>query len=135
MRLWRYKQLGHWLGPICPECETKIPCLRNFTSFVLLFLLSPLWFPIKRLFEKRFIAYELRRSRGIVLTKARDYAWLRMGAIYAAIMFVVGGPLLHAEDLPGAPYLYASICIAAGCAIGFLVWLIANRKLQKESKQ
>jgi len=48
------KAFGHWLGLICPECKKRIPCMWNYTSLLVLALLSPLWYlPYRFYFRDR----------------------------------------------------------------------------------
>ena len=70
--LWgRGNAFGHWYGYICPTCDKIIPCLRNWTSKVILIITYPLWFLPARLLRPRWLAYEkVRLNRN--LTKPLD---------------------------------------------------------------
>jgi membrane protein implicated in regulation of membrane protease activity len=53
---------GHWLGLICPDCGAGIPSLLNITSWLVLAVLSPLFWLSWWLFGKRYSTWERRRA-------------------------------------------------------------------------
>jgi hypothetical protein len=53
---------GHWLGVICPDCGSEIPCLLNLVSWVILARLSPINWMLRKLVGRRYIAWEQRRA-------------------------------------------------------------------------
>jgi RNA polymerase subunit RPABC4/transcription elongation factor Spt4 len=65
----------HWLGLICPDCGSRIPCLLNLTSWFILSKLSPLSWLLWRLFGKRYQAYEQRRARRAQAELAKTRKW------------------------------------------------------------
>ena len=93
---------GHWLGFICPSCKSKIPCLWNLTSLALLVVLSPLWFPLKLMFEKKYIEFEVSRSakqRLNIQNPSGKLIWLKVGLFLVCLFlyFFCIGRMLIAE--------------------------------------
>lgn len=41
LKIWEKVPFGNWLGLVCPDCGVSIPCYKNFTSRILLFLALP----------------------------------------------------------------------------------------------
>jgi hypothetical protein len=54
---------GHWLGMICPDCGTEIPCLLNIASWIVLARLSPINWTLRRLVGNRYLQWEQRRAQ------------------------------------------------------------------------
>jgi hypothetical protein len=66
---------GHWLGIVCPDCGCRIPSLLNVTSWLILFLLSPIRWLLWRRFGERYQAYEQQRAlRALQRAAARRVA-------------------------------------------------------------
>lgn len=81
--LWSgWNGFGHWLGLVCPTCESRIPCLWNLTSIVILAVTSPLWIGPKLLLEERWLRWELHRL---------DRQQLGIPLIPAAVIFALAG--------------------------------------------
>jgi len=78
---------GHWYGYLCPTCGKIIPCLRNWTSRVILIITYPLWFIPARMLEPRWLSYEkVRLDRNLakhveVPTAARTYKRAFLGGL------------------------------------------------------
>lgn len=53
---------GHWLGLICPDCGDEIPCLTNFATWFVLARLSPFNWVLRRMFARRYSAWERQRA-------------------------------------------------------------------------
>jgi hypothetical protein len=61
-RLWSTRNtFGHWFGIICPKCENKILCLWNITSLAVLTITFPIWFFVKKYYEKKWLKKEKSR--------------------------------------------------------------------------
>ena len=60
---------GHWLGVICPDCGSEIPCLLNVTSWIILARLSPINWILRLLVGQQYQEWEQQRSQ-------RARAWL-----------------------------------------------------------
>ena len=128
---------GHWYGYLCPTCGKIIPCLRNWTSKMILIITCPFWFLPARLLKPRWLAYEkFRLNRDLpkilkVPSTARIYKrafigglgwglcmWLAMDAVPFLYhywtntdRFINIGPLVY-----GLP-----ICLGLGLVWGFFM--------------
>jgi hypothetical protein len=56
---------GHWFGMICPDCGCEIPCVLNFTSWIILARLSPINWVLRRFIGRRYTVWERLRARSI----------------------------------------------------------------------
>lgn len=54
---------AHWAGLVCPDCGGVIPCLRNFTSVVILIATFPLWWFPCRIFRDEWLRFEQERAQ------------------------------------------------------------------------
>src|SRR5690606_14129659 len=136
-KLWtRGNAFGHWLGYICPSCKGTIPCLWNFTSLLLLVVLLPIWLPLRLIFEKKYIDFEVAR-----LTKHKfnieatpgKFLWLKMGIFFGFFMFLF---LLFMQQMSDGfsgekMAIVSVICVAGGALFGGAMWLFMGRKKNK----
>src|SRR5262249_22824105 len=53
---------ANWLGLVCPDCGEPIPSLWNLTSRLVLHVTLPLWWPLRRHYEGRYLAWARQRS-------------------------------------------------------------------------
>ncbi len=92
-RLWsKGNGFGHWFGLVCPQCGKNIPCLWNFTSYLLLAITSPVWIWFKILGEKKWLEYELKRMERMCqseLIQVQDWPWAKMGFLFGVIFFIL----------------------------------------------
>lgn len=66
---------GHWLGVICPDCGSEIPCLVNIASWIVLARLSPINWVVRKLVGQRYRAWEQQRaqaSRAVLLAQRKS---------------------------------------------------------------
>lgn len=124
---------GHWLGYICPGCEQRIPCLWNVFSLLLLAILSPLWFPLKKIYEQKYIAYELSRykkAEANIAQSINKFTWIKMGASFGLLMLAF---FVATEYFRGGMTLDKFVFLAIVNAIGGLffgafMWFFMGRK-------
>lgn len=134
-KLWaKGNAFGHWLGYICPSCEHKIPCLWNVFSLLLLAMLSPIWVPLKALYEKKYIAYELSRYKKAEASAADPIdklAGVKSGFFFGFFMFLffatseyfrAGG--IATDKL----FFLAAINAVSGLFFGGIMWFFLGRK-------
>lgn len=63
------KAFGNWFGIYCPNCEKKIPCHWNILSILLIFLLMPVWLPIKVIFGEKIKAHSIKKAKSNELSR------------------------------------------------------------------
>jgi hypothetical protein len=69
-RIWSLENnraFGNWFGLYCPNCGGIIPCVRNLTAAVLIFVTSPVWIWFRNSLKKKWLAAQPARYRGIEL--------------------------------------------------------------------
>ena len=67
VQIWNHCGFGNWMGLVCPDCGGEIPSLTNFTSRVLMTLLSPVAIPIKRKLHSTYTNWARKR-----IARSRD---------------------------------------------------------------
>lgn len=127
---------GHWLGFICPSCKSKIPCLWNLTSLALLVVLSPLWFPLKLMFEKKYIEFEVSRSakqRLNIQNPSGKLIWLKVGLFFGLFIFVFF--LYRSHAYSGIPLekmvKVGAVCLLGGAFFSGFMWFFLGRRKSK----
>ena len=87
---------GHWYGYLCPTCDKIIPCLRNWTSLLILIVTYPLWILPSLLLKHRWLSYERVRlnknpAKPLVTVKAiQNINWIFRGVIvWGGLMWLV----------------------------------------------
>jgi len=80
---------GNWLGIVCPQCGTSIPCLWNLTSLFILAVTLPLWwYPVgltrTRLLRARQTQMEKRLFT--VAPEKKPFNALLAGALWGLLM-------------------------------------------------
>ncbi len=133
-KLWaKGNAFGHWLGYICPSCEQKIPCLWNIFSFLLLAILFPIWFPLKKIYEQKYIAFELSRYKKAEVSATQPigkFAWVKMGAVFGFFMFAffVGAEYFRSGIIADKLVFLAAINAIGGLLFGGTMWFFLGRK-------
>lgn len=133
-KLWgKGNAFGHWFGYICPNCEQKIPCLWNLFSLVLLVILSPIWFPLKKIYEQKYIAYELSRYKKMEASAAQpisQFAWVKMGFVFGLLMFAffISAEHFRAGITADKLQFLAAINAMGGLFFGGVMWFFLGRK-------
>lgn len=123
---------GHWFGLICPHCRGKIPCLWNLTSLMILLVSFPIWLPIKMVFEKRYLTYELRRlenAKSMVeaLPEVNGKSWIRAGLVFGSMTFLLLFFLL--KPITEQNLMLSGVCgLVAGILFPTFLWLGYGRK-------
>lgn len=124
-RRWvRSKQrFGNWFGLACPSCAGKIPTLLNLFSRLVVLLLYPVLWPIRRRFEANALARNAEKLRAVpdivegneAVGRPAVAAGIKFGVAMALIFWVqkgIGG------DLDGAALLFG-LAKGAGCGLAF----------------
>ncbi len=83
--------LRNWFGLYCPNCGEIIPCIRNWTSALILMITYPLWFWWVGKWKQSWVEKQPARYSNIKLEKIehKKINWLLLGLLWGAIMFVV----------------------------------------------
>lgn len=132
-RLWsKGNSFGHWFGLLCPKCGSKIPCLWNLTSIVILVLTFPVWFFIKKYFEKSWHERELAKFNVVAAEEvtAKKTSWVKMGLSFGVLMFgFMTLPKLFGNHLSLAQVAFeAVVWLGAGLFFGVVMWFFMGRK-------
>ena len=83
---------GNWFGLYCNHCEKVIPCLRNFTSLIIIVITFPVWIWFKETWKKRWLMVQKEKfSKPLKLSVPEYNMWLhglKIGiGYYLLIMF------------------------------------------------
>ncbi len=123
---------GHWFGLICLHCRGKIPCLWNLTSLLVLVVLFPIWLPIKVVFEKRYLAYELNRlekaKRKVeALPEVNGKTWIKAGFFFGSIIFFFS--LFLFKPITEQNLMLSGVSgLVSGILFGIGMWFVLGRK-------
>ena len=85
----------NWFGLYCHKCSGIIPCLRNYTSQLILWLTYPLWFWWVDRWKRNWLQKQPERYANIN-TEYIGYKksnWWKAGAIWGLLMYMVMTPL------------------------------------------
>lgn len=112
----------NWFGLYCPSCGGIIPCLTNFTSFIILAVTFPLWGWFRKPLKEKWLKQQPERFKNIDVNIIPDpfakKGWIAYGLMFGVIMFLlmeIATPLIMDEEIT-----------AFHLAIGVPVWLIAG---------
>lgn len=82
----------NWFGLYCPSCGGIIPCLTNFTSFIILAVTYPLWGWFRKSLKERWLAKQPERFKNIDVSKIPDpfanNGWINSGLSFGIIMYL-----------------------------------------------
>jgi hypothetical protein len=83
---------GNWFGLYCNECGKIIPCLRNFTSFIIIAIASPIWIWFEKKWKEKWLIKQKEKfSKPLKLSVPEYNVWLhglKIGTgYYLLIMF------------------------------------------------
>jgi len=134
-RLWaKGNALGHWFGYVCPVCAGRIPCHWNIFSILILAISFPIWMPIRRLVEEKWLRYELsrvRRAQEGPLVEAKLVTCLLVGTFFwggfmwvmMSLLWLLIGQLSWRFVLLQLP-----VWLTAGFLWGLAMYLLMNRR-------
>lgn len=70
--------LANWFGLYCNYCGKEIPCLRNLTSLIIIFITFPIWIWFKKTWEKKWLMVQREKfSKPLKLSSPEYNVWLR----------------------------------------------------------
>jgi len=109
---------GNWFGLYCDHCGNTIPCLRNFTSLLLLGVTFPVWIGFRKSWKKKWLSIQKEKfSKPLHLTTP-EFNWVAQGLSWGVFMFLfmdILFPLFEGEG-------YQPIKLA----IGAIVWTLGG---------
>jgi len=129
----------NWFGLYCPNCKEIIPCIRNATSFILLAISSPLWYPFKNTLKKYWYKKQEQRFKNIVaINQEASYSttkqWILGGLLFGLIMFVFNSfifPLMSDQEL-----LIENLAVSLAISLlggllftFFMKWYLTSKKV------
>ncbi|TDS65333.1 hypothetical protein [Myroides indicus] len=83
----------NWFGLYCYNCRQIIPCLINATSFVILAVTSPLWYPFKNRLKQNWLKKQAKRFENYQEEKPgfeiqKKHNWIMGGLLFGILMYI-----------------------------------------------
>lgn len=139
-KTWSGKRaLQNWFGLYCPNCKQIIPCLINITTFIILAVTSPLWYPFKNKLKQIWLEKQAKRFENIQDEEPpfeiqKKYNWIITGLLFGIFMFIFNTLFIStrtANDTFSSRGLVSlSICLIAGLFFGmFMKWYLTSKKI------
>ena len=72
-RIWQNAGFGNWFGITCPDCAAPIPCVSNFTSLLILKLISPVTWVLKRIGIPNLENHKLATIKRVRASRYKHY--------------------------------------------------------------
>lgn len=80
----------NWFGLYCPSCGEIIPCLRNYTSWLVLAITYPLWFWWIDRWKQSWLAKQPARFENISLELThQNVKWWKTGLYFGGFMYII----------------------------------------------
>lgn len=125
----------NWFGLYCDNCGKTIPCLTNFTSYLLLALTFPIWIWFKDKWKKAWLKNQPERYKNLDLENVpspfEGYGWVRKGLNWGMFMFIfmtLIAPLIFSESITLTSTIIKFFGWAiAGLIYGYTMKLLAKR--------
>lgn len=138
-RTWSYQNntgYKNWFGLYCPSCGGIIPCLINFTTFIVLAVTFPLWGWFRKSLKERWLAKQPERFKDIDISKVPNpfakKVWLGAGIAFGIIMYfanVILLPFLWDEDITWFKLIVGlPIWLGAGLIWGYWMRLFTGKR-------
>lgn len=110
----------NWFGLYCPSCGFIIPCIRNWTSALILALTYPLWFWWINAWKHSWLIKQPDRYSNLSFEtlEHKKTNWLKMGLLWGTFMFII--MILLMPLITGTNYEVRNFLI------GIPIWLIAG---------
>lgn len=129
----------NWFGLYCPNCKGIIPCIRNTTSFIVLAISSPLWYPFKNALKKSWYKKQEERFKNLqTVNEPAPYSatkqWVLGGLLFGLIMFVFNSfifPLMAGQKILIENLAVSlAICLLGGLLFTlFMKWYLSSKKI------
>ena len=129
---------GNCFGLNCDNCGNTIPCLRNFTSLILLGVAFPIWIWFRKSWKKKWLLVQKKKfSRPLNLTTP-EYNWAAEGLGWGVFMFLfmdIVLPLFEGEAYePRKLIIGAIIWTLAGLSFGYVMKKLMFKQSSKTSQ-
>lgn len=129
---------GNWFGLYCDNCGNAIPCLRNFTSLIILGVTFPIWIWFRKSLKKKWLSVQKEKfSKPLSLTTP-EFNWVTQGLSWGAFMFLfmdIIFPLFEKEDYEPLKLIFgAVIWIFSGLLFGYVVKKLMFNQSTKTSQ-
>ena len=141
-RLWAKKNgFGNWFGLYCPNCGKTIPCLRNFTSLIVIILTFPIWIWFVKKLKKNWLSKQPARFENLNLEKItyENTSWLKLGFGWGGFMYVfmtLVNPLIDGNEITLKMILIGiPIWTIAGLGFGYTMKYFMGKRAKSLTKQ
>lgn len=140
-RLWSKKNaFGNWFGLYCPNCGKSIPCVRNFTSLIIIILTFPIWIWFVKRLKKNWLSKQPARFENLNIEeiKHENISWIKLGSFWGGFMYIfmiIVNPLIDGDEktlkriLVGIP-----IWIIGGLGFGYMMKYLMGKKVKSKTK-
>lgn len=127
---------GNWYGLYCDHCGGIIPCVRNLTSYLFLFISFPFWYFTREKRKQQWLVKQQEKfAKPLSLTPPLE-VWWQSGLSFAFFLFVANLLLYWYEEgsITGKQVLSECISsIIAGLFFGlFMKGILPRKKNTKE---
>ena len=80
----------NWFGYYCPKCGNTIPCIRNWTSQLLIIITFPLWFWWRKALKGKWLKSQPRRFENLDFSRKahQKFHWRKYGLQFGMHLYV-----------------------------------------------
>lgn len=111
----------NWYGLYCDNCGKIIPCVRNYTAWLLLAVTFPLWGWFAKSMKAAWLNKQASRYKNLDLERVpynwEGKRWILMGYYFAVMLLILNlliNPLLFGEVLSAKKVLISIVVAAIG---------------------
>lgn len=131
----------NWFGLYCSNCKGIIPCIRNWTSALLLCLTYPIWFWWINSWKRSWLNKQPERysKLNFQAIEHKKVNWLRMGLLWGTFMFIVMTLLMPL--ITGTEYSLTLILVnlpiwaIGGLTFGYVMKLWMGKKIRNDNSR
>lgn len=139
-KTWSGKRaLKNWFGLYCHKCKQIIPCITNATTFIILAITSPFWYPFKNRLKKNWLLKQEKRFENIQDEELpfeiqKKHNWIVSGLIFGVFMYVFNFLLMNTftteEIFSSRSLISLTIWLITGLVFGrFMKWYLSSKKI------
>lgn len=129
----------NWFGLYCHNCKQIIPCITNATSFIILAITSPLWYPFKNRLKQNWLKKQKKRFENIQNEELpfeiqKKHNWIISGLIFGILMYIFNVLLINTptveEIFSSRGFISLMIWLIGGLGFGaFMKWYLSSKKI------
>ncbi|MFY0607014.1 MAG: hypothetical protein JXR10_09880 [Cyclobacteriaceae bacterium] len=127
----------NWFGLYCRICGKIIPCVRNWTSGLILILTYPLWFWWINSWKQSWLSKQpARYSKLIFERKAiKKYLWIKVGLLFGFTMLITLFIPIYIRSNYRVNILLIGIlyCVISGLFFGYAIKWWSERRPKNHS--